>query len=311
MSAEELRTQLQALQEENTRLAQQMAQQSRENRAGDAPADNPLAGGVRHTPSVNRVAVKLPPFWADRPKLWFAQADSQFTISGIINEATKFHYVVAQLDTRYAAEVEDIIDDPPAENRYQFLRTKLIERLSASEEQRVRQLVSEEELGDRKPSQFLRHLRSLAGTSALQDNLLRQLWLRRLPSNVQAILTAQADFALDKLAELADKIVEVAPPPPPFAVNAASAANAAPSDANQNDATVLNAILALTRQVAELATTGNQRARPRSRVRTPSRGQSAARSDATRWCWYHSKFREQAKRCTPPCGYSENPKGSQ
>lgn len=199
---DELRSQLEELRIENARL---------------------LAALPVNTPSINRVAVKLPPFWAERPNLWFSQVDSQFAIAGITSDNTKFNYVVAQLDTRYAAEVEDIIINPPSTDRYLHLRSKLIERLSISEEQRVRQLINEEELGDRKPSQFLRHLRSLADTTILQDNMLRQLWLRRLPAHAQAILTAQSELPLDKIAEIADKIVEVSPTQPALAIQATSA----------------------------------------------------------------------------------------
>jgi hypothetical protein len=43
---------------------------------------------------ISRVAVRLPPFWAER----FAQAEAQFSLAGISSERTKFHYVIAQLD---------------------------------------------------------------------------------------------------------------------------------------------------------------------------------------------------------------------
>ncbi|KAL4123292.1 hypothetical protein QTP88_015490 [Uroleucon formosanum] len=85
MNEEELSSQLEVLRQENARLAVLQVQQ------------NPTA-------SVNRVAIKLSPFWAERPSLWFSQVDSQFAISGITSEETKFNYVVAQLDTRYAAK---------------------------------------------------------------------------------------------------------------------------------------------------------------------------------------------------------------
>ncbi|CAB0030693.1 unnamed protein product [Trichogramma brassicae] len=152
---------------DNQRLEQQLADLQaqlalRQNELANA-LPPPAAAAVQ--PAIHRVAVKLPAFWSDRPSLWFAQADSQFILSDIISEVTKFHYVVSQLDARIALEVEDVITSPPAVTPYTFLRAKLIERLSASEEQRVRQLISEEELGDRKPSQFLRHLRSLAGNT--------------------------------------------------------------------------------------------------------------------------------------------------
>ncbi|CAB0031175.1 unnamed protein product [Trichogramma brassicae] len=165
------------------------------------------AGAAVNIPlQVHRVAVRLSPFWPDKPAVWFAQAEAQFAL---------------------AAEVEDIISNPPARLPYTNLRQSLINRLSVSEEQRVRQLISEEELGDRKPSQFLRHLRSLASTTIIHDNLLRQLWMQRLPSHVRAILASHPELALDKLADLADKISEVSPTPPNFTVNAMSAAKGA------------------------------------------------------------------------------------
>uniref|UniRef100_A0ABD2W8E8 DUF7041 domain-containing protein n=1 Tax=Trichogramma kaykai TaxID=54128 RepID=A0ABD2W8E8_9HYME len=248
------------LRERNEQLLQELevlrqeAEDLRNNRAAipnNAPDAAALAAAAAAAPAapaaVHRVAVKLPAFWPDRPSLWFAQADSQFILSDITVESTKFHYVVSQLDARVALEVEDIITNPPAVNPYTFLRLKLIERLSASEEQRVRQLISEEELGDRKPSQFLRHLRSLAGATIVQDNLMRQLWLHRLPSSVRAILATQTDAALDKLAELADKIIEISPCTPTLNVNAASTV---PRTSTFED-TILKAITDLQRQPDE------------------------------------------------------------
>jgi hypothetical protein len=38
-----------------------------------------------------RVAVRLPPFWAERPVVWFSQPEVQFSLAGISSERTKFH----------------------------------------------------------------------------------------------------------------------------------------------------------------------------------------------------------------------------
>lgn len=276
---DELRSQLEELHIENARL---------------------LASLPVNTPSINRVAVKLPPFWAERPNLWFSQVDFQFAIAGITSDNTKFNCVVAQLDTRYAAEIEDIIINPPSTDRYLHLRSKLIERLSISEEQRVRQLINEEELSDRKPSQFLRHLCSLADTTILQDNMLRQLWLRRLPAHAQAILTAQSELPLDKIAEIADKIVEVSPTQPALAIQATSAPKVAV------EITVLAAIEALTNQVSELCFSHQNHNRSRSRKRTDD-----DQSNTKGLCLYHAKFRDKATKCKSPCKYQGNSNGSQ
>jgi hypothetical protein len=48
---------------------------------------------------ISTVAVRLPPFWAKRPAIWFAQAKAQFTLAGITSEQIKFCYVILQLDT--------------------------------------------------------------------------------------------------------------------------------------------------------------------------------------------------------------------
>ncbi|XP_047990749.1 uncharacterized protein LOC125229853 [Leguminivora glycinivorella] len=201
MSLEELRNQLEALKVQNAAL-QAQAQQTEPATADTVVSSKGVCG----------VTVKLPPFWADRPAVWFAQAEAQFHLAGIKTDITKFSHVISIIDQRLIGEIEDVIMNPPEDDKYKILKEELIRRLSVSEQQRVERLLSSEELGTRKPSAFLRHLQSLAGT-AKDDTILRQLWMRRLPGQVQAILTAQSDISLEKLAELADKIMEVNPSP--------------------------------------------------------------------------------------------------
>jgi hypothetical protein len=62
-------------------------------------------------------------------------------------------------------------------------------------------------MGDRKPSQFLRHLKSLAPD--MPDDFLRSVWSSRLPLNIQAFLAGQDEGSLDAAA----RISEVAPQP--------------------------------------------------------------------------------------------------
>jgi hypothetical protein len=157
------------------------------------------------------VAVCLPPFWPDQPAVWFAQAETQFELAAITSERTKFNYVISQLDHRHAAEVEDIITSPPERESNKTMKSELVRRLSTSREQRVRQLLMHEEMGDCKPSQFLRHLKSLA--LEVPDDFLRSTWSRRLPPHIQAILAGQSEDDLDSASKLADRISEVTPQP--------------------------------------------------------------------------------------------------
>ncbi|XP_049948027.1 uncharacterized protein LOC126456319 [Schistocerca serialis cubense] len=135
--------------------------------------------------AVSRIAIRLPPFWPDNPVLWFAQAEASFSCAGITVEATKFALIVSQLDQRYAAEVQDIITAPPEAGAYARLKSELIRRVAASQEDRIRQVLTQEEIGDRKPSQYLRHLRSKVDTVTVPDSLLRTLWSSRLPPQIK------------------------------------------------------------------------------------------------------------------------------
>jgi hypothetical protein len=67
-----------------------------------------------------------------------------------------------------------------------------------------------EEMGDRKLSQFLRHLRSLAPD--IPDYLLRIVWTIRLPTNIQTTLAGMPEVRLDAAALCADRITEAVSP---------------------------------------------------------------------------------------------------
>ena len=77
--------------------------------------------------------------------------------------------------------------------------------------------MSGEELGDRKPMQLLRQMRQLLGdklgSSDDANSFLCKLFMQRLPANVRVVL-ASTDLSmdLDKLADMADKVLEVATP---------------------------------------------------------------------------------------------------
>jgi hypothetical protein len=187
--------------------------------------------------------------------------EAQFELAAITRPRTKFNYVVSQLNQQQAAEIEDIITSTPEHEPCNRLKAVLVRRLSTSREQRVRQLLSHEEMGDRKPSQFLRHLKSLAPD--IQDDFLRIIWANRLPPYVQAILAGQTEGSLDSASHLADKICEVTPQP--------TTASISPATPN-NTAVLLERIEELARQVASLrASQTLSRSQSRDRQHSQSR----------------------------------------
>ena len=162
--------------------------------------------------TVGAITLKLPPFWPTDPDIWFAQVEAQFTTRGITVEKTKFDYIIASLSPETATEVRDIILAPPADLPYTTLKKELIKRTAGSNQCKLQKLLNEVELGDRKPSQLLRRMRQL-WSDRPDDAFLRELFLQRLPNNVRVVLAPLGiDVSLDKLADTADRIVEVATP---------------------------------------------------------------------------------------------------
>lgn len=257
---------------------------------------------------VFKVGVRVPPFWAEEPDIWFAQVEGQFGIAGITSDHTKFNYVIGHLDNQYSREVKDIIVNPPLTDKYLKLKTELIKRLSASKENKIKQLLMHEELGDRKPSQFLRHLQSLAGLT-VPDDFLKTIWISRLPHGIQSVLAGQPkQTLLEELADLADRVNDLASTSPRVA-----AVNEIPGSVIHD---LLKEVAEMRKELNKLALDRGSRSQPHTsrasrRSRSTSRHRSQSNYRKFPVCWYHGQFGDKAAKCIRPCDYkSENAKGS-
>ncbi|GFT00020.1 uncharacterized protein NPIL_220951 [Nephila pilipes] len=223
---------------------------------------------------INRVAVKPPIFWRNKPKLWFLQLEAQFANSGISQDATKYNIVVAALDENVLDFVVDILSNPPENEKYDTLKKALLNRLTDTEESRLKKLLTDLELGDKRPSDLLRQMKSLAGNS-ISDEIIKSLWLQRLPQQTQAILTISND-TLDKIAEMADKIIAVYSSSEICqATKVGSLPNSA-SSFDRNKLDVLQAdIAALTKKFDEFSRNTRSRSKSRGNDRRRSRSNSA------------------------------------
>lgn len=181
---------------------------------GDAGHPATTADETGAATAIATVSIKLPPFGPRTrrcgPPRWtptLPPAES--------HHRKQFDYVIASLAPEVATEVQDLILKPPTANQYDVLKEQLIRRTAASEQRRLQQLLNTEDLGDRKPTQLLRRMKQLLGerVSSTEGMFLRELFLQCLSSNVRMVLASTSPTTtLDELAELADKILEVATP---------------------------------------------------------------------------------------------------
>ena len=108
--------------------------------------------------------LKLPQFWPADPDLVFAQVEAQVANRGITQQKTCFDYIITSLAPEFTTKVRDLILHSPASHLYEALCEQLVQCTAVSKRHRLQQLLTAEELGDRKPSQLLRRMEQLMAT---------------------------------------------------------------------------------------------------------------------------------------------------
>ena len=180
------------------------------------------------------------------------------------------------------------------------VKAALLKRNELSDQKRLQELLSREELGDRRPTQVLRRMRQLVGDTVFDGKVLRALFIQKLPAAVQQIMvTAEDSVSLETMAEMAERIIEVTTPQ--ISNISSSATSAAASEISQ-----LRAEVAELKNMMKNMSTGaaSGRGRSNSRGRSPYRKQRDINKHPL--CWYHHKFREKSTKCESPCSWSGN-----
>ena len=215
------------------------------------------------------------------------------------SSACSFDYIVASLAPELAIETRDLLLSPPEDHSYDTLKSQLIQWTAASEQCRLQQLLTT----------LLCWMQQLLGDSTgpnSASSFLRELFLQRLPSHVCMVLASSGEMPLEQLAQLADKIVEVATP-------SVSAINIDPltSEVEQLRAEVIR----LQSVISTLQITSQPRPTRSKSCSRPRRGTTphfaspvppASTSPEEGLCWYHRKYGDQAHKCTSLCTWSGN-----
>ncbi|GFW88540.1 retrovirus-related Pol polyprotein from transposon 17.6 [Trichonephila clavipes] len=139
----------------------------------------------------------------------------------------------------------------------------------------------------------------------LQDDFLQSLWLQRMPPHIQTVLSASSE-PLDKLAIIADKVSEVV-----GSSSTICAATTVLPPSQSSSCSVQPTMDSLARQIQELSLQVAELTRERNssrhqryssdRRRSHSRSRSVNRGSGI--CYYHRRYKEQARKCVSPCAF--------
>ncbi|GBP40882.1 hypothetical protein EVAR_88943_1 [Eumeta japonica] len=231
------------------------------------------------------ICARVPDFWTDQARLWFAQFEA-VVINQRLPDIARHNLVVAKLNKEAIQEISDILLTPPVNDKYNTLKTRLLTVYAEIETRQLQKLLSEVELGDQRPSQLLRRMRDLARTK-IPDDTLRVMYTGHLPTAVRAVLAVSDTKDLDNLATVADKIIENTRPL--VDVNeVTSSMNHAPSASHKSESNInrivdeISKLSMVIKRKGRTQPSWHETHRLRSRSRTPSRSRR-----------YHANSRDQ------------------
>ncbi|KAH8345364.1 hypothetical protein KR084_007963 [Drosophila pseudotakahashii] len=206
-----------------------------------------------------------------------------------------------------------MVTRPPVTNKYQALKTRLLDKFSETSQSKLNRLLRGGETAGLKPSEILTHMRRLAPEPG-NENIIHTLFLAEMPQSIRPTLTVWEESDLDKLAKVADKMLEATmTPTSTFSIASDSAppmdnsVNALEQGGTLKD--VANSIRSLSQQVNSLQDEVKRLKKPPSNrssgtSRSPGNIQGMTESNSE-LCYYHQRFGTNARKCRNPCSFNQ------
>lgn len=261
------------------------------------PEDTTMAGA----------RVPFPPFKTDDIEAWFRRVEHWFAFGKVTTEADKFALIASQIENSTVANLNEMLT-PDAQTPYTNLKKKIVSIFETTTTAKINKLLSGCQLGDMKPSQLLAEMKRMGGN--VGDEILRNLWAKRLPIHVQTVVAAATTSSLDEISLIADAVIDVVGTPASI-VNQVTNSNNQQSATRENQLQKNNDIDDLRAAVNQLTKSfrdmQSDRSRSKSRDNQSSRDRSSSyKPPENRICRYHRKFGEKAFLCTKPCSFVPN-----
>src|SRR5215469_6385472 len=276
----------------------------------------------------------IPAFQDSNVPLWFRQLEHCF--HNATEQLPRYHATITAIPFTLLTRIEDELTK--AENTatpYDYIKQVIITATSASPHDRLTAILSQQNLGDRKPTDFLQHLLSLLspGQATLEDSLIRPLFLQKLPSQAQTVLSSfPLSTPLKEIAAAADRMLQVLPFP---AINSVASPSASlplstplplissatvPHSSDFRVSHLEREVRDLRHEIKQLSTQiGHLQLQLQYRSRSPSPSRSyiprspsrthspspAPHSPSNSWCFYHQRFQHRAMKCISPCSFQQ------
>lgn len=142
-------------------------------------------------------------------------------------------------------------------------------------------------------------MKMLAGNSFI-DEIIKNLWMRRLPQHINIALLSVGDKTLNELSALADKIYGASQSANKYSVSAPQVLSPPSSNRDFEDH-----LARIESKIETISFRSRTRSRQRQNIRNNrSHSRTNSRSSAG-ICWYHRSYKSNARKCERPCNFGK------
>lgn len=248
--------------------------------------------------------VPMPKITKAYPEQAFEQLEGWMRVNKIVTDDDRYDTLSLAIDSNIKSTASIPIETPFGQ-RYEALKEAVLRLFLESERRRMKNIISNLQLGDRKPSELLADMKLQYKGSIVNNPLFQELFMNRLPTAVHPFLIRdmrQEQLSLEELASRADEYCELLP-------------NSQSVNAVNNNPNSLSAMVEkLTRELKELKN-NQHRSRSKSRnsrhhssnKRDSTPGDKKSQSPGSKPCYFHVKFgnnNHENKRCYKRCKFN-------
>ncbi|VDP68090.1 unnamed protein product [Schistosoma mattheei] len=166
---------------------------------------------------------------------------------------------------------------------YETLERSILKRVDLTDIQRLDQLLNNIDLQHGSATDMLQRMKEVIGQRTFNGGLFKQLLLSKLPQQVQAVLVSFHNNALDELAAVADRILEIT-----------KSSNTEVSSVKEKPQTAQNDITELCHTLTRYLNFRKDCKRSASRPRE---------TDNPDWCWNHNQYGKSTRNCRKHCSF--------
>ena len=244
-----------------------------------------------------------------RPRTWSQALGQEFEL---VTDEQRNSALTSCLPNDVLLIVHDLLINEPS---YQTIKQRLIQWFEPNLSSRVSELLSYPTVAEERPSRFLLTLRTKLAQGDMSEDMIRELFIAKMPDHLRNSLIAMRTASLDELAITADKMV--CNRKDSFSKHSLYSVNQKSESFSEDNVSFqikslenkLNNVLELVKGSNSFSTT-----KPTSYNQKPARGDrtnkwhSQATGNPQRqsqhvMCWYHLTFGDRARKCSPPCTF--------